>query len=314
MIHQVWRLSKAGEENLGLACNERGLVLGRTPLIERRGGLFVVRHASEIECLLSRAYRGALPLPRLMAGLANVAKALNANDPCLASIAAVHLRIPDLPSHAARDDMEATDKLIKLGDWNPALHPRAGTPPNPGWFATTAGGADEPSRIQTAENQSPNRASDAPTIGSSWVRSPSGPKRIDELADFAEWLANATPKDEATIRAEIKRYYADVGWQAAADDLNSKLSVILRPGVTPTTRQSVLNSIDLYTRVDPAEYVGTRDFLNAAVLAGAGLLAGGAATADEASAIWGLGWAKRGQMINGKFGDPTFPPQLSGDR
>lgn len=281
-------------------------MLGRTPLIERRDGRFVVRDQSEIECLLSRAYRGALPLQRLMAGLANVAKALNGNDLCLANIAAVHLRIPDLPSHAARDDIEAADRLIKSGDWNPALHPRAGTPPNPGWFALTGGSDQELSPVRTAENQSPNQASDAPTVGGGWVRLPSGPKRIDELADFAEWIANATPQDEAAIRAEIKRYYADVGWQAAADDLNSKLSVVLRPGVTQATRQSILNSIDVYTRVDPAEYVGTRDFLNAVVLAGAGLLAAGTA-ADEPSPIWKLGWAKRGRMINEKFGDPTFP-------
>jgi len=37
-----------------------------------------------------------------MAGLASVASALNANDPGLARIAAVHLRIPNLPSLAAR--------------------------------------------------------------------------------------------------------------------------------------------------------------------------------------------------------------------
>lgn len=306
MIHQAWRLSEYGEDNLGLACTEQGLVLGHTPLIERRDGRFIVRDQSEIECLLSRAYRGALPLQRLMAGLANVAKALNGNDLCLANIAAVHLRIPDLPSHAARDDIEAADRLIKSGDWNPALHPRAGTPPNPGWFALTGGSDQDLSPVRTAENQSPNQASDAPTVGGGWVRLPSGPKRIDELADFAEWIANATPQDEAAIRAEIKRYYADVGWQAAADDLNSKLSVVLRPGVTQATRQSILNSIDVYTRVDPAEYVGTRDFLNAVVLAGAGLLAAGTA-ADEPSPIWKLGWAKRGRMINEKFGDPTFP-------
>jgi hypothetical protein len=34
---------------------------------------------------------------RLMPGLHTVAAAMNANDPCLARIAAVHLRIPDLP-------------------------------------------------------------------------------------------------------------------------------------------------------------------------------------------------------------------------
>jgi hypothetical protein len=95
MIHQVWRLSEPGDHNLGLACTEQGLLLGRTPLIERRNGRFAVRERSEIERLLSRAYRAELPLERLMAGLTTVASALNANDPGLARIAAVHLRIPD---------------------------------------------------------------------------------------------------------------------------------------------------------------------------------------------------------------------------
>jgi hypothetical protein len=57
MIHQVWRLSEPGDHNLGLACTEPGLLLGRTPLIERRNGRFAVRERSEIERLLSRAYR-----------------------------------------------------------------------------------------------------------------------------------------------------------------------------------------------------------------------------------------------------------------
>lgn len=116
---------------------------------------------SEIDYLLSRVYRSALPLQRVMAGLANVAKALNANDLCLAHIAAVHLRIPALPDQAARQELEAADTLIKSVDWNPALHPRAGTPPNPGWFAPTDGAAGESSATQTAQNQPANQASDA---------------------------------------------------------------------------------------------------------------------------------------------------------
>jgi len=156
MIHQVWRLSEYGEDNLGLACTEQGLVLGRTPLIERRDGRFVVRDRSEIECLLSRAYRNEVPLQRLMTGLANVASALNANDLCLAHIAAVHLRIPDLPNQSARDDMEAADVLIKSGDWDPALHPRTGTPPNPGWFAPTDGSSENPPQTRTAQNAQEN--------------------------------------------------------------------------------------------------------------------------------------------------------------
>jgi hypothetical protein len=310
-MHRVWQLSEYGDGNLGLACTERGLMLGRTPLIERREGRFVVRDRREIEHLLRQASIAAFSPDRLMHGLANVAAALNADDQCLARIAAVHLRIPDLPDHAARDAMEAADRVIKYArdegsDWNPALHPRTGAPPNPGWFAPTDGSIAESFPIGTAQNENPNQASDAsPNAGNDWVRLRPAP-RIDELADFAEWLANAKPQDEQAIRAEIKRYFADVGWQAAADDLNSKLSVVLRPGVSQAARQSILNNIDLYTRVDPAEYVGTRDFLNVAVLAASGLLGGGAA-AEEPSPVWKLGWAKRGYLINDEFGDPTFP-------
>jgi hypothetical protein len=113
MIH-VWRLSEAGESNLGLACTKDGLELGCTALIERRDQGFFVRQQSEIERLLRRAYRADVAVERLMAGLATVAAALNANDPCLARIAAVHLKIPDLPNEAARTGVEAEDTLIKL--------------------------------------------------------------------------------------------------------------------------------------------------------------------------------------------------------
>ena len=151
MIHKVWRLSEnSGDDNLGLACTEQGLVLGRTALIERRNASFVARARSELEHLLGCAYRTKLNIDLLMPGLATVAAALNANDQGLARIAAVHLRIPDLPDKAARDAMEAADILIKSVDWNPALHPRTGAPPNPGWFASTDGGQKrtEARRIQ----------------------------------------------------------------------------------------------------------------------------------------------------------------------
>jgi len=158
MIHRVWRLSEnSGDDNLGLACTEQGLTLGRTQLIERRDTGFVVRERSDIEHVLGCAYRTKLNIDRLMLGLATVAAALNANDQALARIAAVHLRIPDLPDKAARDAMEAADIFIKSADWNPALHPRAGTPPNPGWFAPT----ETSPAIRTAQNPNPAQQSDA---------------------------------------------------------------------------------------------------------------------------------------------------------
>jgi hypothetical protein len=145
MIHQVWRLSEYGsDDNLGLACTEQGLVLGRTALIERRDGHFVVRERSEIERLLSRGYRMELTVERLMPGLATVAAALNANDQALARIAAVHLRIPDLPDHAARDAMEAADVLIQYARRSELAHEirkaSPDDPKHPGWPAGTEGG------------------------------------------------------------------------------------------------------------------------------------------------------------------------------
>lgn len=93
-----------------------------------------------------------------------VTAALNANDPGLARIAAVHLRIPDLPDQAARDRLEAEDTLIKLIDrhaFNALLNPDSAAgdaesllldttesvhkaspddPKHPGWPAGTEGG------------------------------------------------------------------------------------------------------------------------------------------------------------------------------
>ncbi len=353
MIHQMWRLNEGGEDNLGLACTSEGLVLGRTPLIERRDHRFVVRDRGEIEALLSRAYRKNIVADRLMPGLATVAAALNANDPCLACIAAVHLRLPDLADRTARDGMETEDYLIKSVDWNPALHPRAGTPPNPGWFALTGGAGDESPAMQTgqidnptersgpwasgdesssvrvAQNDDPTRRSDASQgAGDDWVRLPPGPQRIDELADFVEWIANAKPEDEQAIRAEIKRYFYDAGDQGSANALNSALAVLLRPGVTREDRQRILDSLDVFTRADPREYAQNRDWTTGAALLGGGVppigsdetTAAEGATVESAAAetkpgaitsaaeAWKRGWAARGQYFDQLLRDGSLPP------
>ena len=319
MISKLWRLSEAGESNLGLACTEDGLVLGRTPLIERYAGRFIVRDRWEIARLLGRAYRTAFAVDRLMPGLATVASAMNANDPCLARIAAVHLRIPDMPSQAARGAMEAEDILIKIGEWNPALHPRAGTPPNPGWFATTAGVAGESSPIRTAQNDNPRQRRDTSSdAGNDWVKVRPG-NRIEELADFLEWIANATPEDEKAIRAEIKRYYYDVGDIFGGEALNRALSDILEPGMTKQARQEVLNGIEEYANVDPAEMGQLRSSFAGAILS-AGLpetpealeefaaASARSAAADLPSGVWKWGWARRGAYFDELLRDGSLPP------
>ena len=275
----MWRLSEAGEDNLGLACSDDGLFIGRTPLIEKRDGQFFVRQQHDIERLLSRAYRTEIRADRLMSGLTSVARALNADDQCLARIAAVHLRIPDIPDRTARDAMEAMDVFVKYardeggGDnnWNPALHPRAGTPPNPGWFAPTEGDG-ESSPARTAQNNDPTRRSDVSSgPDHDWVHLRPGPKRIDELADLIEWIANAKPEDVPAITAEIDRHFKNVGWEAAATDLKNMLAVLTRPGITREDRQQYLDRLDLYTRVDPAEYLEIFGFASSFALAGGGV-------------------------------------------
>jgi len=86
-MFQIWRLSAAGADNLGLACTEEGLVLGRTPLIWRRNGRYVVRESSEIARLLQRARRhhhqpavDQSAVDSLVTGLVTVASALNADN------------------------------------------------------------------------------------------------------------------------------------------------------------------------------------------------------------------------------------------
>jgi hypothetical protein len=308
MIYQFWRLSDASESNLGLACTDDGLFLGRTPLIERHGGQFVVRDRSEIERLLRRVDQRGLAVDRLMPGLACVASAMNANDPCLARIAAVHLRVPDLPNEAARDRMEAEDAVIKSADWNPALHPRIGIPPNPGWFAPTDGSSEASSWTRTAQNDDPIWRSDAAqSIGENRVVLPPG-QRSDELGDLLEWIANAKLGDEKAIRAEIKRNYYDVGDTSGGDALNAALSNVLGPGIEYKDRQQILNAIGPYSASSDS------DEQTANLLIGAGLLLPAifppAAAAEMPLAAWGFGWAARGMYFSEQLGanlPGTFP-------
>ena len=325
MFHPIWRLSEAGPDNFGLACDDKGLFLGRTPLIERQDGRFVAREPSEIERLLRRAYRTEVDAKPLMGGLATVAAALNANDLLLARIAAVHLRIPDLPDQAARNALEAEDCLIqyargkpvaKSGDWNPVLHPRAGTPPNPGWFAPNEGGSsgDSP-RTRVADNSAPAQQSDAsPEPPDGRVKLPPSDDDIDELHDLVEWIANAKPEDEGAIRAEIKRKFYDIGDIAGGNALNRALSDSLEAGNNKKARQEILDSIADFAKNDPAIIGFIRESLpllaipgmgpGRAASEGAAVEAETGAAAAEAAAEnpWKMGWAKRGDYLHEKLG------------
>jgi hypothetical protein len=258
-----------------------------------------------------------------MSGLTTVASALNAGDLCRARIAALHLRISDLPDAFARLDMQLEDidrkleriaKTTAAGDWNPAgggwdpdKHPRAGTSPNPGWFASTSG--DDGDVGATLVSDKPG--------DDGRFHLPPGP-RIDELGDLLEWIANAKPENADVIRAEIKRVYFDVGDTQGAAALNNALNDIL-DGQDAATRQWVLDNFEIYTRTDPAE-VGRlkRDLVGGILLnplvgevadAAPALEAEAAPATQQVADVWGLGWAARGQAIE-KAIKPTLPEGL----
>jgi DNase/tRNase domain of colicin-like bacteriocin len=205
------------------------LLLGHTSLIERQGDRFVVRERGEIERLLKGAYHGELPVDRLMGGLATVASALNANDQCLARIAAVHLKIPDLPSAAVRDAIAAEDSLIKYArdessggaNWNPALHPRSGAPPNPGWFAPTDG--HDSSAVRVAENQDDSHRTDATRTGANLMNQPATGGFWSNISTAVRnWLQESVPEydlESGRVVGERPRWRAIapyVGISAAA--------------------------------------------------------------------------------------------------
>ena len=179
-----------------------------------------MRGRHEIERLLQRIEGMQRRIDGLMAGLSTVASALNANDPCLARIAAVHLRIPDLPNKAMRGRIEAEDALIKYGggDWNPALHPRTGTPPNPGWFAPADGVANPSSPTRVAQNDDSTRRSDADQSPQPKIDGWGRPETLDKhLSEHGGDFGVDTPEDYVTLS---QKFFND-----ALADPNSQVRV-----------------------------------------------------------------------------------------
>ncbi|HEY1504297.1 MAG TPA: hypothetical protein VGF92_08355 [Stellaceae bacterium] len=317
--NSIWRVRER-KNGLGLCCAEDGLFLGITPLLERSAGAFAPRSQEDLEALLSRGFGFAVSLDRVMGGLGTVAAALTAGDLCRARIAAVHLRISDLPDTFARLDMQLEDVALKLsriakttaaGDWNPTgggwdpdKHPRTGTAPNPGWFASTSSDDD---------NVSPTLVSDK--LGDDGrVHLPPG-ERNDEIGDLLEWIANAKPEDAEGINSEIDRLFSQVGDFQDAAALHSALGTILSHP-DDATRQSVLDAYEPIThRDDPSKGADLITDLATNALFGpafrfpkpsaeattvveeAATAEGTAATEEAASEFWKLGWAARGQEI-----------------
>jgi hypothetical protein len=317
---QFWRLSDQ-KRGLGLHCAVDGLFLAGTPLLERQTTGFTARRQGDLETVLSRGYGFPVSLDRVMSGLSTVASALTAGDLCRAHIAAVHLRIPDLPDAFARLDIQIEDVALKIdriarttaaGDWNPAgsgwdtdKHPRAGTAPNPGWFAPTDGGSGD-------DSVGPTLVSD--TLGGDGRFHLPTEERNDEIGDLLEWIANAKPEDVPGINSEIDRLFYQVGDFQDGNALHHALATVLAHP-DDATRQKVLDDYEPIThRDDPSKGADlitdmTVDALlgpasrflkpgtEAAVTTEEAATATSAKATEAASEFWNLGWAARGQKI-----------------
>jgi hypothetical protein len=210
---RLWKLSDGGPASLGVSCTPDGLFLGGTALVERRGARYSVRSQRDVERLLLRAYGSSeIAIERLMPRLGSVAAALGERNLCLAQIAALHLCLPDLFDPIARAALEAEDTVLKASrqdeslarsGWDPAEHPRAGVPPNLGWFATTGG--------EIAQNEEDERALEEPTDHLAQVRQElwdASIARLREIDPHNPQLSYLTAPDTAPSQAALDRLYA----------------------------------------------------------------------------------------------------------
>lgn len=161
----------AKRESEGVSCDADGVFVGGVPLLRSPGAknpCWGVRPIAELNKQLSVRYRLPIDISAKASSLALIAAALNRGDLATAAIAAVQMQIPDPPPLALR--AESSDEIAHRARalnrsgllkffWNPAQHPRAGVPPNPGWFEPVA---DKPGPVDVIPGLAIGNPADKP--------------------------------------------------------------------------------------------------------------------------------------------------------
>jgi hypothetical protein len=137
----------------GVSFDTDGVFVGDVPLLKRSkvggaNGNWTVRPIDEIDHELTALYRLPIDAARKANALALIATAFNRGDLAIAAIATVQMQFPDPPPLAK--GVESQEELARraaelhrsglLKFWDPAKHPRTGTPPNRAWFALVDNG------------------------------------------------------------------------------------------------------------------------------------------------------------------------------
>lgn len=160
--------AKRGSE--GVSCGADGVFVGGVPLLKPPGArnpFWSVRPLVELNKDLTARYRLPTDIVSKAGGVALIAAALNRGDMAMAAIAAVQMQIPDPPPltkgpESRRDIARRAQELVRsrlLKFWNPALHPRAGVPPNSGWFELVT---DKPGSLEPIPNVAIGNPADKP--------------------------------------------------------------------------------------------------------------------------------------------------------
>jgi hypothetical protein len=139
----------------GVSCDREGIFVGDVPLLTRSAGEWAVRPVPALNDELSACFQLPIDVTRKSGALTLIATALNREDLAMAAIATVQMQFPDPPSmeqDAETDARVIHRRAIELwrsgllkADWDPTQHPRTGTKPNPGWFASKPRPASVPS-------------------------------------------------------------------------------------------------------------------------------------------------------------------------
>jgi len=246
--------------SLGVSCTAAGLALAGVPLLSKGLGGFVPRPCGEVERLLQGAYAMTADVAPVMSGLGAVARALNEGAEGRAMIAALHLKLPELDWNAAARIAGIEEGLSKYDpgearDWRGR------------WTLDGAGvaAAKPPENRQTAAGMAPtplsfNEAA-APAGAQSDKEKPKDtPVSLppvqgghQQQRDLLTRIANATPDQEAKLRAEIRELYYNQGDKRGGEAMDRALSDALDPSIDRAGRQNILDTFEIYTHQDPAE-------------------------------------------------------------
>jgi len=147
-----------------VSCGVTGVFVGDVPFLQTVGNgpttQWIVRALPDLNEELSVQYGLPIDVAAKANALALIASAFNRGDLAMAAIATVQMQFPDPPQLAKGRESEdeiarrALDlhrsRLLKF--WDPAKHPRTGTPPNPGEFAPVPGGTETAPIIPVASS------------------------------------------------------------------------------------------------------------------------------------------------------------------